>query len=1089
MLTKNKIFTNFAISNTIKYLVLAMITMQCVTSLAQTSSKNYIVSETMLNSTGSAKVKSVQYYDGLGRPSLLASGGVNTSGKYVYTLTQYDQCGRDSVVWLPSVNTTSPIYLTSSDIVNRACLTYSDSHAYSITEYDALDRPISISTPGDAWYDADAKKTIRYISNEANSVKRYKTSNLTSATITSDGYYAANTLYGEETTDEDGHTLTVFKDMQGRIVLERRNGDVDTYYVYYGDYLRFVLSPEYQTLPRIVLRYAYKYDDRGRCTEKMLPGCERIKYWYDKADRLAFMQDARMRAQSKYRFFLYDHLSRPVVQGVCTGGSMTGNIYSTATYSNSATGIDSTGYVLFSGYSIANPNVEIAYYYDKYACLTSPAFSAPVESNGLSLATNTNTTGLLTAQIIKASNGERLYRVMYYDDKGNMTDCRETCLEGMTCTTTSTYSFTDKPKSVSTTLKISSAVSRSFNTTFTYDSKSDLPTKKEMSGTYFLTFPVNYSYNNLGKLTSSIYGSNCVGNSFTYNLHGWPTSISSYNITNGYQKLLEENLFYTDGSGIPCYNGNISSLSYKSTGTSIPNHGYMYEYDGLDRMTSATYCIIMSDGLSILPYMFSENVQYNKNSAITSLVRTGKTNTSYGNIDELTYTYDGNQLKSVQDAAYPLMYNGAFDFWNGTTQTTEYVYDACGAMTQDKNKGVALIDYDYNGMPTRIQFRNGNVTEHVYSADGVKLKTVHRTAVSGINVAYGTRHTLTASETLSADSICYIGDLEYRNGQNIKWYFGEGYVQLPVTGYGATQHYMIADHLGNVRVVVKEDGTVEQVNNYFAYGGLLNDVTTGADVQTHKYNGKELDRMHGLDTYDYGARNYDAALGQFTTMDPLCEKYYHISPYAYCGGNPVNRVDPDGEDIWKFDINGNFCGRDINKEYDRIDIVDSASKEITFHWNMETGEQEPNSLVLESGTISSFKNGSISDNGEIYNYDAYQIQNSINGKNAFEFLSNNTAVEWGNISVENLNGESSSILTTTHEDHKEYGQKEVATTLINQGYKILDFTHSHPADSEKATMASPNDRHFKEIMMNTMNKNKAATFNIYYVSKKQYIPF
>ena len=115
--------------------------------------------------------------------------------------------------------------------------------------------------------------------------------------------------------------------------------------------------------------------------------------------------------------------------------------------------------------------------------------------------------------------------------------------------------------------------------------------------------------------------------------------------------------------------------------------------------------------------------------------------------------------------------------------------------------------------------------------------------------------------------------------------------------YTKIYHYTITDHLGNVRSVVDENGVLKQVNNYFAYGGLLNDVQTGADVQTHKYNGKELDRMHGLDTYDYGARNYDAALGQFTTMDPLCEKYYHISPYAYCGGNPVNRIDPDGRTV------------------------------------------------------------------------------------------------------------------------------------------------------------------------------------------------
>jgi len=52
--------------------------------------------------------------------------------------------------------------------------------------------------------------------------------------------------------------------------------------------------------------------------------------------------------------------------------------------------------------------------------------------------------------------------------------------------------------------------------------------------------------------------------------------------------------------------------------------------------------------------------------------------------------------------------------------------------------------------------------------------------------------------------------------------------------------------------------------------------------------------MHGLNLYDYGARLYDPLIGQFTSIDPLCEKYYSVSPYAYCAGNPVNRIDPDG---------------------------------------------------------------------------------------------------------------------------------------------------------------------------------------------------
>lgn len=52
--------------------------------------------------------------------------------------------------------------------------------------------------------------------------------------------------------------------------------------------------------------------------------------------------------------------------------------------------------------------------------------------------------------------------------------------------------------------------------------------------------------------------------------------------------------------------------------------------------------------------------------------------------------------------------------------------------------------------------------------------------------------------------------------------------------------------------------------------------------------------MHGLNTYDYGARQSDPILGRWDRIDPLCEKYYSTSPYAYCNNNSVNAIDPDG---------------------------------------------------------------------------------------------------------------------------------------------------------------------------------------------------
>ena len=79
----------------------------------------------------------------------------------------------------------------------------------------------------------------------------------------------------------------------------------------------------------------------------------------------------------------------------------------------------------------------------------------------------------------------------------------------------------------------------------------------------------------------------------------------------------------------------------------------------------------------------------------------------------------------------------------------------------------------------------------------------------------------------------------------------------------------------NNRSVVCEEGYVEQVTNYYPFGGVFSTTAynRGDDLQPYKYNGKELDRTHGLDWYDYGARNYDAFLPILTSLDPHCEKY------------------------------------------------------------------------------------------------------------------------------------------------------------------------------------------------------------------------
>ena len=640
-----------------------------------------------------------------------------------------------------------------------------------------------------------------------------------------------------KTTDEDLNVSYTFTDEMGHVVLTRQmkgSETHDTYYVYDDkSNLCFVLQPMYQSSANLDLyAFQYKYDGRNRCIWKKLPGAGYMEMVYDNADRLVFSQDGNQRAltSGNWTYYKYDGLNRLTEQGTCTNKVTT-----------------------------SGTNVLVQHFYDSYAFRSQAGFNNsnfPDDASG-------NGKGALTASVATVlGSSNKIYTAYYYDIKGRVVKTVQSNPLGGYDVAATVYTFTNKPATVTHTHTASGKTTRTEVYTYSYNHADRLLKVEHTLGGTKITL-ADYAYDNLGRLQSkSLHGSATNKLTYAYNVRGWLTGISGSKFT--------QNLYYNNGNGTAKYNGSISSMTWKA-GNESTIRGYKFTYDGFSRLMNATYG--ETAGINTNTNRFSENVTaYDKNGNIKTLQRYGQTAaSSYGLIDNLTFTLGGNQLSRVDDAAAASAYNGGFEFKDGVKQANEYTYDSNGNLTKDLNKGISNISYNCLNLPSAVTFSDGSTIAYTYGADGTKLKTVHKIG----------------STTTTTD---YCGNVIYENGVQKLLLTEEGYVTLSDGKY----HYYLKDHQGNNRVVINQSGTVEEANHYYPFGGVF---ASSGNVQPYKYNGKEYDSKKGLNWYDYGARHYDAVLGRFTTNDRFAEKYYSMSPYQYGANSPVGNIDVNGDSI------------------------------------------------------------------------------------------------------------------------------------------------------------------------------------------------
>ena len=406
----------------------------------------------------------------------------------------------------------------------------------------------------------------------------------------------------------------------------------------------------------------------------------------------------------------------------------------------------------------------------------------------------------------------------------------------------------------------------------TYDDRGRiLQSSAEMNGA---VLSAAYSYDDLGRMVVKNLNGSDAEDRFSYNLQGWLTSIVSGN--GGSIDICNRAIQYYDNSGNPMYGGKISSLYASHYGAA--SFFTDYSYDNLGRLESET----RKTGYSGTIPFSADRYNYDRNGNIISVSHRSGTE-----IEAITETCfrTGNMLNRllIEDE---------------DEDPEQFTYDMNGAVTYDGYTH-CTITYNVLGKPCTIEFEDGSTRENYYLSDGTKISYLLDDSLESTLHYRGSmvyKSEWDEIEDIVSERLESVAHPEGR-------FFASSYTSSgqPVL---KNWHY-VTDQVGSVVAVVDmdmmaeedEDAAVER-SEYYSYGKRVgHPAFPKVSGNRHRFNGKEEITNDASPYIDYGARTYSPALRGWLSPDPLADKYFDLSPYAFCAGDPVNVVDTDGRKV------------------------------------------------------------------------------------------------------------------------------------------------------------------------------------------------
>jgi RHS repeat-associated protein len=422
--------------------------------------------------------------------------------------------------------------------------------------------------------------------------------------------------------------------------------------------------------------------------------------------------------------------------------------------------------------------------------------------------------------------------------------------------------------------------------TFTYDNGGDLETEATSGpGTGQPTLTLTYSYDPSGDITSvkdSLAGSGDTGQGVT---------------TYSYDNALELTTIMQSIGGTA---GPEVTMTYEPTGQvenvtdSIDNSGEYYRttytYDSAEDLTEIATGEGRINPHTVPTMAISANASYNADGESTGTVVDFE-----GTITTNSYSYDNDsQLTAssgASDDSYGYDANGNPNSTGFTTGTgnelknspgVTYTYDNDGNMiTATTASGTTTYTYDYENRLTNVEIDGTVVATYTYDALGRR-----------IGIEDSDTQTWTVYNGTSADANPY-ADFNSSGGLQTRYLDGLAVDQvLAGTNTSGNTSWYFTNQVGSVIAIASTTAGVEDEITYDPFGNIVTQ-TNATDAVRFGFAGMEYDSVTGL-YYDH-ARYYDAAIGRFTSQDPMGFAAGDTNLYRYVGNDPTAVRDPSGQ--------------------------------------------------------------------------------------------------------------------------------------------------------------------------------------------------